>query len=154
MRECKFRAMVELDPSARAVAVRRLLDRTHPQCVLQPCDGKWFPAAVSVGGAPSQGRPVHTVVRVRLLAGEPEAFFATGQPFTLWADAIVDDQTVRGEGRLGDGFILSQGSPLPTRPLGQQPARRSRTAGRSRGRAEVRAPRLWQGDNDPVAHAH
>ena len=110
MRECKFRAMVELDPSARADAVRRLLDRTHPQCVLQPCDGKWFPAAVSVGGSPSQGRPVHTVVRVRLLAGEPEAFFATGQPFTLWADAIVDDQTVRGEGRLGDGFILSQES--------------------------------------------
>jgi hypothetical protein len=110
VKECNFRAMVALDPSARADAVRRLLDGTRPQCVLQPCDGRWFPAAVRTGGSPSQGRSVHTVVRVRLLAGEPEAFFATGQLFTLWADAVVDDQTVRGECRLGDGVILSQES--------------------------------------------
>jgi hypothetical protein len=49
-------------------------------------------------------------VRVRLLAGEPEAFFSTGQPFTLWADAIVSDQAVRGAGRLGEGVILGQES--------------------------------------------
>jgi hypothetical protein len=110
VRECKFRVMVELDPSARADAVRRLLDGTGPQCVLQPCDGKWFPAAVSVGGSPLQGQPVDAVVCIRLLAGESEAFFATGQPLTLWADAIVDDQTVRGEGRMGDGFIVCQES--------------------------------------------
>jgi hypothetical protein len=116
VKECKFRAMVDLDPSARADAVRRLLNRTRPQCVLQPCDANWFPAAVSVGGSPSQGRPVDAVVRVCLLAGELEAFFATGQPFTVWADAIVDDQTVRGEGRLGDGFIVSQESAADEAP--------------------------------------
>ena len=116
MKESKFRAMVALDQSARADVLRRLLDRTRFQCVLQPCDGRWFPAAVSAGGSPSQARPIRTVVRVRLLAGEPEAFFATGQLFTLWADAVVDDQTVRGEGRLGDGFILSQESAADEAP--------------------------------------
>lgn len=70
MKEYEFRAVFALDPPARADAVRRLLDGTRPQCVLQPWDGKWFPAAVSVRGSPSQGRPVHTVVRVLLLAGE------------------------------------------------------------------------------------
>jgi hypothetical protein len=60
--------------------------------------------------SPSHGRPVRTLVRAWVLAGEPEAFFAAGQPFTLWADAIVDDHAVRGEGRLGDGVILGQES--------------------------------------------
>ena len=105
-----FRATVELDPSARADAVRRLLDGTRPLCVLERCDGKWLPAAVSVGGSPSHGQLVDAVVHVRLLAGESESLFADGQPLTLWADAIVDDQTVRGEGRLGDGFIVRQES--------------------------------------------
>lgn len=107
--------MVALDSSARADAVRRLLDGTRPQCVIQQRAGRWFPAAVSVLWSPSQGHPVHLVVRVRLLHGEREAFFATGQPFTLWADAIVGDQTIRGEGLLGDGVITgdeSAGSPV------------------------------------------
>lgn len=39
-----------------------------------------------------------------------QQFFPAGQPFGLWADAVVDDQTVRGEGRLGDGAILGQES--------------------------------------------
>jgi hypothetical protein len=110
VKECEFRAMIALDPPACAAALRRLLDRAGPHCVLQPCEGKWFPATVSLRGSPSQGRPVHAVVRLRLLPGEPEAFFPTGQPFTLWADAIVDDQTARGEGRLGGGVILGQES--------------------------------------------
>lgn len=119
--------MVALDPSTRADAVRRLLGGPRPQCVLEPCDGKWFPAAISIGWSPSQERPVHAVVRALLLAGEPEAFFATGQTFTLWADVIVDDQTVRGEGRLGDGVILSQESAAGG-SLRQPLAQRSRTA--------------------------
>jgi hypothetical protein len=96
--------MVALNPSARADAVCCLLDGTRTQCVVRS-DGRWFPAAISVCWSPSHSRPVHTVVRVRLLTGEPEAFFATGQPFTLWADAIVDDVSIRGEGLLGDGVI-------------------------------------------------
>lgn len=93
--------MVVLHPSAREDAVRRLLDGTRTQCVVQPCDGNCFPAAISVRCSLPQGRPVHAVVRVDVLAGEPEAFFAAGQPFTLWADAIVDNETIRGEGLLG-----------------------------------------------------
>jgi hypothetical protein len=108
VRECRFRAIVALDPPAAADCLRRLLDAARRQCVLQACGGRWFPVTVSVRGSPSHGRPVRTVVRVRLLAGEPEAFFAAGQPFTLWADAIVGDRAVRGEGRLGDGVILGQ----------------------------------------------
>jgi hypothetical protein len=129
VRECKFGAMVELDRSARADAVRRLLDGTRPQCVLQSRDGKWFPAAVSVRGSPSKGRPVDAVVRVRLLAGEPEAFFAAGQAFTLWADAIVDDQIVRGEDFVGDGVIVNQeaaaGEDTTTRGRPAQTCRRT-----------------------------
>jgi hypothetical protein len=60
---------------------------------------------------------------------------------------------VHGEGRLGDGVIMSQ-EPAPARLHGQPPARRSRTAGRFLGRASVPAPRLRQGANDPAAHAH
>lgn len=107
MRECRFRAMVRLDPPSSADSLRRLLDATRGQCVLQPCPGRSFPAGISVGGSTSYKSPVETIVRVRLLAGESEAFFATGQPFTLWADALVDDRAVCGEGSLGDGVILS-----------------------------------------------
>jgi hypothetical protein len=48
------------------------------------------------------------MVRARPLAREPDAFFADGQTFTLWADAIVDDDAVLGEGLLGDGVTLTQ----------------------------------------------
>jgi hypothetical protein len=108
VKEYNFGAMVALDPSAHEDALRRLLDGMRPQCVVGS-DGRWFPAAISVGWSPSHGRSVDIVVRARLLAGEPEAFFfAAGQPFAVWADAIVDDHTVRGEGRLGDGVIMSR----------------------------------------------
>jgi hypothetical protein len=53
-------------------------------------------------------------MRVPLLAGEVQAYFATGQPFTVWADAIVDDEAIRGEGLLGGGVILTQ-EPTPSR---------------------------------------
>ena len=153
MKEYNFGAMVALDSPARADAARCLLEGTRPQCVVQPCDGMWFPAAVMIGGSPSHGGPVHAVVRVRLLAEEPEAFFAAGQPFVLWADAIVDDRIVRGEGRLGDGVIVSRESAADE--TAQAAARPARTYCRTvRRHAEVRAPRLWQGDNDPLAHAH
>ena len=116
VREWKLRAMVALDWSAHKDAVRRLVDGTRPQCVVQPRDGTWFPASISVRWSQSQGRPVRAVVRVWLLAGEPEAFLATGQPFAVWADAIVDDHTVRGDGRLGDGVIVSQESAASEAP--------------------------------------
>jgi hypothetical protein len=137
VREYKFGAMVALDKLACADAVRRLVGGTRPQCVLQPCKGKWFPAAISAR-EPSQGRPVDVVVRVRLLAGEPEAFFATGQAFTLWADAIVDDQTVRGEDLVGDCVILNQES-----AAGEDTTTRDRSAHTCR--RTVPRPRLGTG---------
>lgn len=104
-REFQFRAMVALDAAGPADTVRALVDRRRTQCVLQPRDGKWFPAAIGFCWVPSHGSPVDAVVRVHLLAEEAEAFFAAGQPFTLWADAMVEDQTIRGGGLLGDGVI-------------------------------------------------
>lgn len=110
VRECTFRAMVALDPSAPEDDVRRLLDGSRLQCVVQPCGSKCFPARISAGGAlPSGGQAVDAVVHIPLLAGEAEAPFSTGKPFTVWADSRVDDETIRGEGLLGGGVILSQG---------------------------------------------
>jgi hypothetical protein len=97
--------MVALDPSARADAVRGLPEVTRIQCLAHPCDARWCPATIGARRSRSQGRQARTVVRVHLLAAEPDAFLATGQPFTLWADAIVADETIRGEGLLGDGAI-------------------------------------------------
>jgi hypothetical protein len=128
--------MVALDPSARANTVRRLLNGTRTQCVVQS-DDRWFPAAISVRWSPSHGRSVRAVVRVRLLAGEPEAFFAAGQPFAVWADAMVDDHTVRGEGRLGDGVIVSQEPAASEAPPAARPA--------SACRRTVPQPRLGAG---------
>jgi hypothetical protein len=127
--------MVALDPSARADTVHRLLEGTRTHCVVEPCDGKWFPASISVRWSPSHGCPVHTVVRVGLLAAEPAAFFAAGQPFTVWADAIVDDQTVRGEGRLGDGVIVSHES-----AAGEIPRTQTRPAARIPSDGAAAAP--------------
>jgi hypothetical protein len=123
VREYKFRAVVTVDPSARAEATRRLLVRARPHCVVQPGGGRWFPATISVRRSPSQGRPVPTVLRVRLLAGEPGAFLATGQPFTLWADAIVDDHAIRGEDRLGDGVITGHQVDVAPAASDHQPPR-------------------------------
>jgi hypothetical protein len=57
---------------------------------------------------------VDGLLRIQLLAGEAEASFAAGQHFTVWADAIVDDDTIRGEGRLGDGVVVGQEPQLST----------------------------------------
>jgi hypothetical protein len=111
VRKYRFRALVALDPWARPNSLLPFLDGTGTQYVVQPRDGKYFPVRISIGATPpSPGRPVDVVVRVPLLAGEAEAFFAAGQPFTVWADAVVDDETIRGEGLLGDGVIFSHES--------------------------------------------
>ena len=110
VRERTFRAMVALDPSAAEDDVRRLLDGSRLQCVVQPCGSKCFPARISARGAPlPAGQAVDAVVHIPLLAGEAEAIFSAGKPFTVWADSRADDQTICGEGFLGGGVILSQG---------------------------------------------
>jgi hypothetical protein len=48
------------------------------------------------------------VLQILLLAGEAEVCFATAQPFTVWADAIISDEATRGAGLLGEGVILGQ----------------------------------------------
>jgi hypothetical protein len=113
VRQHEFRATVGLDPSARADAVHRLLEITGTQCVFHPSGAGWFPAAICVRRSPPQGRQAGTVARVQLRAGEAGAFFATGQPFTLSADAIVDDETIRGKVLTGDGVITGREPEVP-----------------------------------------
>jgi hypothetical protein len=110
VRKYAFRALVALDPWARPNTLLPFLDGTCTQYVVQPCDDKYFPARISIGAPASPGCALDVVVHVPLLAGEAEAFFATGQPLTVWADAIVDDETIHGEGVLGDSVILSHES--------------------------------------------
>jgi hypothetical protein len=122
VRKYTFRALLALDPPACQDAVRPHLDGTRSQCVVQPGDGKYFPAHISDGAppVPSSKRAIDVVLRVPLLAGEAQAYFATGRPFTVWADAIVDDEAIRGKGLLGGGVILSQ-EPTASRPGGPIP---------------------------------
>jgi hypothetical protein len=47
---------------------------------------------------------VRAVVSVALAEGEAEAFFAPGQRFTIWADAVIG-QTIRAGGLAGSGVI-------------------------------------------------
>ena len=109
VREHEFRATVAVDPPAREGAVLQILDGTRVRCIVQPFDGKCFPARISAGGPPpSPGRAVDIVVCIPLVSAEAEGYFAAGQPFTLWADAIVSDETIRGEGLLGDGVITGR----------------------------------------------
>jgi hypothetical protein len=52
---------------------------------------------------------VCAVVSVALADGEAVAFFAPGQHFTIWADAVIG-QTIRADGMIGYGVISS---PVP-----------------------------------------
>ncbi len=113
--------MVAVDPSAAEGSLQLLLDGTHPHCVVQPYDGRCFPARILTSGPWPPGRPADVVLRVFLQASEADAFFAADQPFTVWADAIVSDEATRGEGLLGEGVILGQESAAADRPL---PSRR------------------------------
>jgi hypothetical protein len=108
VRQQSFRVTVVLDPSASDDAVGRLLDGAGASCVVQPIDGKCVPARISVAAAPSPEPAAQATLHVRLLDGEAEASFGVGQPFVVWADAMVDDMAIRGERLVGDGVIVSQ----------------------------------------------
>jgi len=110
VRRYTFRAVVALDPLAREDAVRSLLDSATRACIVQPRGAGCFPAHISACGPLSAGSAINAVVHIILHAGEAEALFPIGQRFAVWADAIVDDRAIRGEGTIGDGIILGRGS--------------------------------------------
>jgi hypothetical protein len=104
VQQYRFRALITLGPAAGHRG------RPHACCLVQPGQGKYFPAAISYREAPA--RPgVRAVVSVALADGEAEAFFAPGQRFTIWADAVIG-QTIRVGGLAGSG-VISCPVPLP-----------------------------------------
>jgi hypothetical protein len=112
MRQYRFSALITLDPAARDDAEPGHLGGTHTCCLLQPCPGTYFPAVIS----PDEGVPLrpgdHAMVSTALGDGEAEAFFAPGQRFTIWADAVVG-HTIQAGGLVGRGVISC---PVPWPP--------------------------------------
>jgi hypothetical protein len=53
------------------------------------------------------------MVTIALADGEAGAYFAPGQGFTIWADAIAG-RTIRAEGMIGYGVICGPESPPVT----------------------------------------
>lgn len=106
MKQYKFGALVTFGPAAGH------LGGPHACCLVQPRLGRSFPAAISCTELPV-GPGVRAVVSVALADGEAEAFFATGQHFAIWADAVIG-QTIRADGMAGHGVVRSPVSlPLP-----------------------------------------
>jgi hypothetical protein len=104
MRQHMFFAVITFDPSAREAAMLRYLGATWTSGVVQRGPGQYFPAAICCPGSP----PPHAMLRIPLLEGEAEMFFDAGHALTLWADVVVGDDVIHGEGLLGNGVVLHQ----------------------------------------------
>jgi hypothetical protein len=68
---------------------------------------------------------LRAVVNVALADGEAEAFFAPGQRFTIWADAVIG-HTIRADSMAGHGVISSPVSPPLARAHDGRAARPAR----------------------------
>lgn len=115
-----FRALITFDPSARESLVLGFLDGTRTTCVIQPCSGMYFPALLARHESPRPRLAMDARLSIPLHSGETETFFAPGQRFIIWADAIVG-RTIRGDGLVGHGVISAQESLTPPSALTPQP---------------------------------
>lgn len=89
MRQYTFSALVVLDPAAREEAAGCDPGGIQACCLVEPSYRRYFPAVISLGrGVPSRAR-AHALVTVALYDSEAGAFFAPGQRFTIWADAVI-----------------------------------------------------------------
>jgi hypothetical protein len=107
-----FRALITFDPAARQDCAPGHPRGTRACCLVQPGQGEYFPARISWDKELPVRPEVRAVVCLALADGEAEAFFAPGQRFTIWADAIVG-QTIRADGMIGHGVISSSPVSLP-----------------------------------------
>lgn len=115
MRQYKFKALVILDRAAREDAEQ--CDPGGPQacCVIEPSYCAYFPAVISLEAAMPQQAKAHALVTIALNDMEAGAFFAPGQRFTIWSDAVVD-HSIQAVGLAGYGVISQCVSP-PLRPF-------------------------------------
>jgi hypothetical protein len=104
-----FSVFIALDPSVSEAAMRRYVLGSRMPAVIEPRLGMYFPAAVWCYGALSARHIVHARLRLPVLGGQA-ALLDDGQAFIFWADAIVGDDTIRGDGLLGHGIVLAQES--------------------------------------------
>ncbi len=122
MRRHSFRALVRLDPAARADAARCGLG-TRACCLVEPSRCTYFPAMISLDREQPARTEAHALVTIALRDSEAAAFFAPGQRFTIWADAIVG-HTVQARGLVGYGVISQLVSPpRPRAPRDEAAAR-------------------------------
>jgi hypothetical protein len=118
VRRYRFRVLVTLGPPVREGPARRLpnLARAlagHTCCLIQPaCQQEYLPAVISRDEDLPLSHTARAMMTIALADGEAEAFFKTGQGFTIWADGTVGC-TIRAEGLVGYGVICRQTSPLP-----------------------------------------
>jgi hypothetical protein len=115
VKQYRFGAQITFGPAAGHLGGPRAC------CLVQPGLGRYFPAAISCTELPV-GPGVRAVVSVALADGEAEASFATGQPFTIWADAVIG-HTIAADGMAGHGVVCSPVS-LPLPPAHDAPAAR------------------------------
>jgi hypothetical protein len=109
MRSRSFRVLVMLDPAAREDAPRPDPGGTRACCLLEPSRYTYFPAVISLGTEQPARTAARALVTISLRDSEAGAFFAPGQRFTIWADAVVG-HTVQAHGLIGYGVIS------PTQP--------------------------------------
>jgi hypothetical protein len=102
VRQYRFRALVTFDLPAGGH-----LGGPRACCLVQPGHGKCFPAGISWDRELPVRPGAHVVLSVALDNGEAEAFFAPGQRFTIWADAVIG-HTIRADGLAGSGVISGQ----------------------------------------------
>jgi hypothetical protein len=109
VRQYRFRAQVLLNPAPQAGHVRRFPSTMRPPtahacCLIEPSYHQYFPAVIyrDEEFPPQPGVPV--VVAIALTDGEAEAYFAPGQHFTIWSDAVVG-RAVCADGLVGHGVI-------------------------------------------------
>jgi hypothetical protein len=100
----RFRALITVDPAAGGNGGRGQLGRTRTCCLVRTRHDAYFPAVISPDGELAPRAVIPAVVRVALAAGEAEAFFAPGQRFTVWADAVAG-LAIRADRLIGHGVI-------------------------------------------------
>jgi hypothetical protein len=109
VRQYRFLAQVMSNPAAHVGLVRGLPGTTRPGrtrtcCLIEPSYRRYFPAVISRDEEFPPRPGVHVVVTAVLTDGEAEAYFAPGQRFTIWSDAVVG-HTVCADGLVGYGVI-------------------------------------------------
>jgi hypothetical protein len=104
VKQHRFRALILLGPAAGENAARGHLGRTHASCLVQPCHGTYFPALISPEEEVTARAAIPALISTPLADGEAEAFFAPGQRFTIWADAVVG-HAIHADRLIGQGII-------------------------------------------------